>query len=108
MSEVLPYDIMLKVRGSFSWINDFADIPDHLSGGLFYVQELLKFISVECQAKLGESLHWARNEQRLSIEQAAAKVQCRIQYIDDIETGQKAIDLKLLCRLLKLYLSYYT
>ena len=36
MSEVLPYDIMLKVRGSFSWINDFADIPDHLSGGLFF------------------------------------------------------------------------
>ena len=90
----------------------FADIPDHLSGGLFLkgnvVQELLDFISKECQAKLGESLHWARNEQRLSIEQAAAKVQCRIQYIDDIETGQKAIDLKLLCRLLKLYLSYYT
>lgn len=28
--------IMLKVRGSFSWINDFADIPDHLSGGLFF------------------------------------------------------------------------
>lgn len=67
------------------------------------VQELLKFISVECQAKLGESLHWARNEQRLSIEQAAAKAQCRIQDIDDLETGRKAIDLKLLCRLLKLY-----
>ena len=51
MSEVLPYDIMLKVRGSFSWINDFADIPDHLSGGLFLkgnvVQELLDFISFQ-------------------------------------------------------------
>lgn len=67
------------------------------------VKDLLKFISTECQAKIGESLHWARNEQRLSIEQAAAKAHCRVQDIDDLETGRKALDLGLLCKLLEIY-----
>lgn len=67
------------------------------------VQELLKFISAECQAKIGESLHWARNEHRLSIEQAVAKVKCQVHDIDDLETVRKALDSKLLCKLLELY-----
>ena len=37
------------------------------------VQELLDFISKECQIKLGENLHWARREQLLGIEDAAEK-----------------------------------
>lgn len=37
------------------------------------VQELLDFISKECQIKLGENLHWARREQLLGIEDAAKK-----------------------------------
>lgn len=37
------------------------------------MQELLDFISKECQIKLGENLHWARREQLLGIEDAAEK-----------------------------------
>ena len=85
----------------------FADIPDHLSGGLFLkgnvVQELLDFISKECQIKLGENLHWARRERLLSIEDAAKKAECSVEDIDALETGRKGLDLMLVCKLLKLY-----
>ena len=40
------------------------------------MQELLDFISKECQIKLGENLHWARREQLLGIEDAAEKAGC--------------------------------
>ena len=103
MSEVLPTIITLKVRGSFSWINDFADIPDHLSGGLFLkgnvVQELLDFISKECQIKLGENLHWARRERLLSIENVAQKAGCSVEDIDALETGRKRHHHTLQCNL---------
>jgi len=85
------------------------ELSDHLSalGGLFLrgnvVQNILDFSSAECRLRLGENLHWARNEQRLSIEQAAAKAHCLIQEIDELETSEKPIDLNLLCKLLQFY-----
>lgn len=67
------------------------------------VQELLEFISAECQTKLGENLHWARRERLLSIEDAAKKAECSVEDIDALETGRKGLDLMLVCKLLKLY-----
>ena len=67
------------------------------------VQELLDFISKECQIKLGENLHWARREQLLGIEDAAEKAGCSAEDIDALETGRKGLDLTLVCKLLKLY-----
>ena len=67
------------------------------------VQELLKFISVECQIKLGENLHWVRRERLLSIEDAAQKAKCSVEDIDALETGRKELDLMLVCKLLRLY-----
>ena len=67
------------------------------------VQELLDFISKECQINLGENLHWARREQLLGIEDAAEKAGCSVEDIDALETGRKGLDLTLVCKLLKLY-----
>ena len=67
------------------------------------VQELLDFISKECQIKLGENLHWVRRERLLSIEDAAKKAECSVEDIDALETGRKGLDLMLVCKLLKLY-----
>ena len=69
------------------------------------VQELLDFISKECQIKLGENLHWARREQLLGIEDAAKKAGCSVEDIDALETGRKGLDLTLVCKLLKLYIN---
>lgn len=67
------------------------------------VQELLDFISKECQIKLGENLHWVRRERLLSIEDAAQKAKCSVEDIDALETGRKELDLMLVCKLLRLY-----
>lgn len=67
------------------------------------VQELLKFISVECQTKLGVNLHWVRREHLLSIEDVAQKVGCSVEDIDALETGRKELDLTLVCKLLNIY-----
>lgn len=67
------------------------------------VQELLDFISKECQIKLGENLHWVRREQLLGIEDAAEKAGCSAEDIDALETGRKGLDLTLVCKLLRLY-----
>lgn len=67
------------------------------------VQELLDFISKECQIKLGENLHWVRRERLLSIEDAAQKAKCSVENIDALETGRKELDLMLVCKLLRLY-----
>lgn len=67
------------------------------------VQELLDFISKECQIKLGENLHWVRRERLLSIEDAAQKAKCSVEDIDALETGRKGLDLMLVCKLLRLY-----
>ncbi len=67
------------------------------------VQELLDFISKECQIKLGENLHWVRRERLLSIENVAQKAKCSVEDIDALETGRKGLDLMLVCKLLRLY-----
>ena len=67
------------------------------------VQELLDFISKECQTRLGENLHWVRRERLLSIEDAAQKTKCSVEEIDALETGRKGLDLMLVCKLLRLY-----
>lgn len=67
------------------------------------VQELLDFISKECQTRLGENLHWARRERLLSIENVAQKAKCSVEDIDALETGRKGLDLMLVCKLLRLY-----
>lgn len=67
------------------------------------MQELLDFISKECQTRLGENLHWARRERLLSIEDAAPKAKCSVEDIDALETGRKGLDLMLVCKLLRLY-----
>lgn len=67
------------------------------------VQELLDFISKECQIKLGENLHWVRRERLLSIEDAAQKAKCSVEDIDALETGRKELNLMLVCKLLRLY-----
>ena len=64
------------------------------------VQELLDFISKECQTRLGENLHWVRRERLLSIEDAAQKAKCSVEDIDALETGRKGLDLMLVCKLL--------
>ena len=67
------------------------------------MQELLDFISKECQIKLGENLHWVRRERLLSIENVAQKAKCSVEDIDALETGRKGLDLMLVCKLLRLY-----
>lgn len=67
------------------------------------VQELLEFISKECQTRLGENLHWVRRERLLSIENVAQKTKCSVEEIDALETGRKGLDLMLVCKLLRLY-----
>ncbi len=52
------------------------------------MQELLDFISKECQIKLGENLHWARREQLLGIEDA-----CK--YAEELNETGKAITMGL-------------
>ena len=84
-----------------------ATYPTTFQGVFFLkgnvVQELLEFISTECQIKLSENLHWARREHLLSIEDAAKKAGCSVEDIDALETGRKGLDLTLVCKLLKLY-----
>ena len=82
----------------------FADIPDHLSGGLFFERKCrARAVRFYFQIKLGENLHWARREQLLGIEDAAEKAGCSVEDIDALETGRKGLDLTLVCKLLKLY-----
>lgn len=67
------------------------------------MKDLSDYISPENRIKFGESMHWARNEQRLSIEETAKKTQSSIESIDALETGRGQLDLPLVCKLLELY-----
>lgn len=67
------------------------------------MKDLSDYISPENRIKFGESMHWARNEQRLSIEETAKKTQSSIESIDALETGRGQLDLLLVCKLLELY-----
>lgn len=67
------------------------------------MKDLSDYISPENRIKFGESMHWARNERRLSIEETAKKTQSSIESIDALETGRGQLDLPLACKLLELY-----
>ena len=67
------------------------------------VKNLADFISSVRRIKFGESLHWARTDQKLSLEETAKKAGCSIEDIDALETGRGEFNLPLTCRLLELY-----
>lgn len=67
------------------------------------MKDLSDYISPENRIKFGESMHWVRNERRLSIEETAKKTQSSIDGIDALETGRGQLDLPLACKLLELY-----
>lgn len=67
------------------------------------MKDLSDYISPENRIKFGESMHWVRNERRLSIEETAKKTQSSIEGIDALETGRGQLDLPLACKLLELY-----
>lgn len=67
------------------------------------MKDLSDYISPENRIKFGESMHWVRNERRLSIEETAKKTQSSIEGIDALETGHGQLDLPLACKLLELY-----
>lgn len=48
-------------------------------------------------------MHWARTDQKLSLEETAKKAGCSIEDIDALETGRGEFNLPLTCRLLELY-----
>ena len=67
------------------------------------VKNLSDFISPDNLRNFGESMHWARTDQKLSLEETAKKAGCSVEDIDALETGRKGLDLTLVCKLLKLY-----
>ena len=67
------------------------------------VKNLSDFISPDNLRNFGESMHWARTDQKLSLEETAKKAGCSIEYIDALETGRGEFNLPLTCRLLELY-----
>lgn len=48
-------------------------------------------------------MHWARTDQKLSLEETAKKAGYSIEDIDALETGRGEFNLPLTCRLLELY-----
>lgn len=67
------------------------------------VKNLSDFISPDNLRSFGESMHWARTDQKLSLEETAKKAGCSIEDIDALETGRGEFNLPLTCRLLELY-----